>query len=99
MTATPLAAFPTRRLIRGGLLTGLLALCAGAPAPAADDSSSGTAVTAEYRDGLRIKSADGSFATRIRWRIQQRVTDLDSTDLVGEQDGIEEENGYRIRRP
>lgn len=58
----------------------------------------GTPVSAYYKKGLRIETEDNSFAARIRWRVQMRVTDLTSDDLVGQQDGVEEESGFRIRR-
>lgn len=58
----------------------------------------GIPVTAEYKDGLRIKSEDGNFAARIRWRAQSRFTAVDSDELFGEEDGVDEEAGFRIRR-
>ena len=55
-------------------------------------------LTAEYRGGLRIKSKDGNFATRIRWRTQSRVSNTSSPDLTGEKDGINPSAGFRIKR-
>jgi phosphate-selective porin len=58
----------------------------------------GTPVTAYYKKGLYIETENNRFKGRIRWRVQMRATDLSSNDLVGEEDGVEEEAGFRIRR-
>ena len=63
-----------------------------------EDPAEGSPVEVHYKDGLRLKSRDDKFSARIRWRSQMRVTDLSSEDLVGEEDGVEEASGFRIRR-
>jgi phosphate-selective porin len=62
------------------------------------EKSDKSPIKATYKNGLRIESEDGDFAARIRWRAQLRLTDLTSDDLVGEEDGVEEEAGFNIRR-
>jgi hypothetical protein len=51
-----------------------------------------------YKQGLHIESRDGKYKTTINFRGQFRLTDLSSPDLVGEEDGVEEEAGFLIRR-
>lgn len=63
-----------------------------------ESSEDGSRVEVRYKDGLRLESSDGKFAARIRWRAQLRMTDLTSDDLVGEQDGVDEEAGFLVRR-
>jgi phosphate-selective porin len=63
-----------------------------------ETSDEGSPVEVHYKDGLRVKSTDGKFAARIRWRAQTRVTRLTSGDIAGEQDGVEEEAGFQVRR-
>ncbi len=58
----------------------------------------GSPVEIHYKDGLHLNSQDGKFAARIRWRAQTRVSALTSDDLVGEEDGVEEAAGFRVRR-
>jgi hypothetical protein len=55
-------------------------------------------VKVEYRGGLRIDATNGKFGARIRWRAQMRYTGLTSDDIAGEDDGIEEQQGFRIQR-
>ena len=62
------------------------------------DEDKKKAVKAYYKDGLHIASEDGNFLAKINWRLQLRLTDLESADLVGEEDGVEEESGFLIRR-
>jgi phosphate-selective porin len=66
---------------------------AASEAEAKDDS-----VKVRYHKGLHVESADGNFEARIRWRAQMRLTDVSSEDLVGEEDGVEEEAGFTVRR-
>lgn len=63
-----------------------------------EDKEGDDSVSVKYRGGLRLESADGNFSARFRWRSQMRVTNLSSGDLVDENDGIEEEAGFRIQR-
>ena len=58
----------------------------------------GSPVKVHYKRGFHIESADGNYATKMNFRAQLRLTDLSSPDLVGEEDGVEEESGFRIRR-
>ena len=55
-------------------------------------------VKVEYRGGLRIEATNGKFGARLRWRAQMRYTGLTSEDIAGEDDGLEEEQGFRIQR-
>jgi phosphate-selective porin OprO/OprP len=55
-------------------------------------------VKAYYKKGLHISTDDEKFSATINWRAQLRLTDLSSSDLVGEEDGVEEETGFLIRR-
>jgi hypothetical protein len=63
-----------------------------------DEEKEGSGVEVHYKDGLHIKSKDGKFAGRIRWRAQLRATAVSSEDLVGEEDGVEESAGFQVRR-
>ncbi len=63
-----------------------------------NEPEEGSPVEVYYKDGLHLKSKDGKFAARIRWRAQTRTTAVTSEDLVGEEDGVEEAAGFRIRR-
>lgn len=58
----------------------------------------GIPIEVRYRDGLRLEATNGLFSARIRWRAQMRATKLTSGDLAGEDDGLEEETGFRIQR-
>ncbi|MGD8374847.1 MAG: porin [Acidobacteriota bacterium] len=51
-----------------------------------------------YKNGIHVESADGNYAARFQFRVQMRLTDVTSPDLVGEEDGVEEETGFLIRR-
>ena len=68
------------------------------PAEEQEEKKSDPGIEATYRDGLRIRSTDGKFAARFRWRAQTRLTNTSSNDLLGEEDGIEEAAGFQIRR-
>lgn len=71
----------------------------GMALPAAqEDESDEPAIDVEYRGGLRISSTEGNYSARIRWRAQSRYTGLTSDDLAGEDDGIKEEQGFRVQR-
>jgi hypothetical protein len=63
-----------------------------------DEKKSQPPLKAHYKHGLHIESRDGKFKTTINWRGQFRLTGLSSPDLVGEEDGVEEEAGFLIRR-
>jgi phosphate-selective porin len=78
-------------------------------ASAAESSSSEEAAGSEekkkepplkayYKNGLVVETQDGKFKSVINWRGQFRLTDVSSSDLVGEEDGVEEEAGFLIRR-
>jgi hypothetical protein len=63
-----------------------------------EEKKKGSPVSAYYDKGLHIRTEDDSFSARIRWRVQMRTTDINSPDLLGEEDGVEEEAGFLIRR-
>lgn len=67
-------------------------------AAAQDDEKDDDSVEVTYRNGLHLKAKNGNFAARIRWRAQFRLSDLTSSDLVGEEDGVQEEAGFLVRR-
>jgi len=63
-----------------------------------ETAKDGVPVTASYRKGLLVESEDGNFSMLMNVRGQFRLTNVSSSDLVGEEDGVEEETGFRIRR-
>ena len=77
---------------------GAFAAETAAPARTATEPEKGSPVSAWYDKGLWIKTDDDRFGARIRWRVQMRGTDVSSADLLGEEDGVEEAAGFRIRR-
>jgi len=62
------------------------------------ESEKAPPVKAYYEQGLYVESGDGKYKVKINWRGQFRLTDVSSPDLVGEEDGVEEEAGFLIRR-
>ncbi|HXV74925.1 MAG TPA: porin, partial [Candidatus Polarisedimenticolaceae bacterium] len=93
---SPPAARRSRRM-RSIALTVICCLAAS-PVAIAEEPQPEPGVTVRYDDGLLVETGDGNFSTRINWRAQFRLTDLSSDELVGEEDGVEEESGFLIRR-